>query len=420
MAAYSNYQVPPQYGQPPPQPFGQPPPPQQQQYGQQQYGQQPQYDQQPQYGMQMQSNMQHGSAPRRGSIQRSMSFDPSQSPFGNQSTAVVSFDPYASATPSQGGGGGDPFAPAGSVQAPPPGQSFQSASPYASATYGNTSSSMSVASGPGGVAPYGIPPSYSNEAMTTSPQGQSHFGGDLFASAPPASTSPTTHQGFQNPNASVVSDITMFSSAPPAFAASAPPATSTALAPAPGPKVKTTSSALAKARKGEFNEGDVDPALAAEQAKILEKIQARNKMKQLRQNAGMVPYNNQSQGMVPYNGGGGTDRRAPPRTRSMPNPNSRGQQNSIAHGGKAVLDPKKDKRKQTRKMKTAAGTVGGAVIGGLVAGPVGVVLGAGGGAAISNKAAKSRDKRKQQEFEQKNFQKAASQSTAAKGDGAFA
>jgi NAD/NADP transhydrogenase alpha subunit len=141
-------------------------------------------------------------------------------------------------------------------------------------------------------------------------------------------------------------------------------------------------------------------------------------MDRIRADNGLVPANPRA--MVPY--GGHPTRGVPIRTRSMPmdNNNSRSAMNSVARGGVAVLDPKKDKRKATRKMKTAGGAVGGAVVGGLVLGPVGVVLGAGGGAAISNKMAKSRDKRKQQEFEQKNFQKAASQSTAAKGDGAFA
>ena len=120
--------------------------------------------------------------------------------------------------------------------------------------------------------------------------------------------------------------------------------------------------------------------------------------------------------IIPHNG---STRQTPVRTRSMPHPNSRGQQNSVARGGVAILDPKKDLRKQTRKMKTAGGAVGGAVVGGLILGPVGVVLGAGGGAAMSNKMAKSRDKRKQQEFEQRNFQKGASNSVAAKGDGSF-
>ena len=124
----------------------------------------------------------------------------------------------------------------------------------------------------------------------------------------------------------------------------------------------------------------------------------------------------------PYDGGG-SGRQLPPRTRSMPHPNGlkpKSSVHSLAHGGVAVLDPKKDKRKQTRKLKTATGAVGGAVVGGLILGPVGVVLGAGGGAAISNKVAKSRDKRKQSEFEQRNFQKGADHSVARQGDGAFA
>jgi len=110
----------------------------------------------------------------------------------------------------------------------------------------------------------------------------------------------------------------------------------------------------------------------------------------------------------------------PARTRSMPrNAKPKSQLHSLAHGGVAVLDPKKDKRKSTRKMKTASGAVGGAVVGGLMLGPVGVVLGAGAGASVSNKVAKSRDKRKQSEFEQKNFQRGANASVANKGDGAF-
>jgi NAD/NADP transhydrogenase alpha subunit len=142
-------------------------------------------------------------------------------------------------------------------------------------------------------------------------------------------------------------------------------------------------------------------------------------MERIRIDNGLVPSNPRA--MVPY-GGQQATRGIPVRTRSMPlnNNNSRSSKNSLAMGGVAVLDPKKDKRKATRKMKTAAGTVGGAVVGGLILGPVGVVLGAGGGAAVTNKMAKSRDKRKQQQFEQKNFQKGASESTAAKGDGAFA
>lgn len=109
-----------------------------------------------------------------------------------------------------------------------------------------------------------------------------------------------------------------------------------------------------------------------------------------------------------------------PRNHSMPrNAKPKSQAHSLANGGVAVLDPKKDKRKQTRKMKTSAGAVGGAMFGGLVLGPVGVVLGAGAGASVSNKMAKSRDKRKQSEFEQKNFQRGANSSVANKGDGAF-
>ena len=123
-----------------------------------------------------------------------------------------------------------------------------------------------------------------------------------------------------------------------------------------------------------------------------------------------------SRAMIPRPG---STRQTPVRTRSMPHPNSRGQSNSLARGGVAVLDPKKDLRKQTRKMKTASGAVGGAVVGGLILGPVGVVLGASGGAAAANKMAKSRDKRKQAQYEQRNFQKGAASSVAAKGDGSF-
>jgi len=128
--------------------------------------------------------------------------------------------------------------------------------------------------------------------------------------------------------------------------------------------------------------------------------------------------------MIPHYGSQ-QGRSLPPRTRSMPHPNMIGAKpksavHSLAHGGVAVLDPKKDKRKQTRKMKTASGAVGGAVVGGLILGPVGVVLGAGAGSAVTNKMAKSRDKRKQAQFEQKNFQAGAEASVASKGDGAFA
>ena len=114
------------------------------------------------------------------------------------------------------------------------------------------------------------------------------------------------------------------------------------------------------------------------------------------------------------------NRQTVPRTRSMPrNAKPKSQAHSLANGGVAVLDPKRDLRKQTRKMKTAGGAVGGAVMGGLILGPVGVVLGAGAGASVSNKVAKARDKRKQSQFEQQNFQKGANSSVASKGDGAF-
>lgn len=149
--------------------------------------------------------------------------------------------------------------------------------------------------------------------------------------------------------------------------------------------------------------------------------QDRRQMERIRGDGGAA----RPRAIIPHQGSG---RQPPVRTRSMPHPthmmndaiNPKSDIHSVAKGGVAVLDPKKDKRKQTRKMKTAGGAVGGAVVGGLILGPVGVVLGAGGGAAISNKMAKSRDKRKQCQFEQNNFQKGADQSVASNGDGAFA
>lgn len=143
--------------------------------------------------------------------------------------------------------------------------------------------------------------------------------------------------------------------------------------------------------------------------------QDRREMERVRADGGI----SMPRAMIPSQGRN-ISRQEVPRTRSMPrNAKPKSQAHSVANGGVAVLDPKKDMRKQTRKMKTAGGAVGGAVMGGLILGPVGVVLGAGAGASVSNKVAKSRDKRKQSEFEQRSFQQGANSSVANKGDGAF-
>jgi hypothetical protein len=363
MAAYSGYQVPPQYAQPPPA---------------QHYGQRQEY--------------------------------PSNSFYGSSAPSVNSFDPYAS-----------------TASAPPP----------VAPTYNNYAAYQPVS------APYGIPPSFSNEEMTTAPLPPSHFNVAFqpHASAPPYYNPPPPafavagpHPQYQR-SPSAVSDITMFENPVPAT-----------------PKVKTTEDALALAEKGGFSEAVADPALIAEQERILQEIQVRRpfcfgkehahflflwvfvlltvnvnpsfhslqdraKMERIRAN--YIPkssHKTSQRALVPYDG----RLHVPPPPTSLVEPESRSQKQSIAHGGVAVLDPKKDKRKATRKMKTAAGAVGGAVVGGLVLGPVGVVLGAGGAAVATNKVAKARDKRKQQDFEQKNFQAGASRSATAKGDAAFA